>query len=724
MRILVTGGAGYLGCCLVPQLLERGHFVRLFDRFCFGEAPVESFRAHPNCELVRGDIRRLQESPDLLDGIEAISHLASLSNDPSCDLDPDMTTDVNQESTRELANQAVQHGVRRFVLASTCAVYGHGVFDILDEQSPTNPVSTFAASKLGAEKILLEMKSDAFEPVVARAATMFGWSPRMRFDLAINHMVGTAVCGNYISILGGGNQWRPFVHVRDAARALVLMLEAPAEMVSGDVFNVGTDVFNSRIGDLAQRVAKFFEGVRINAAKEDDDLRNYRVTFAKIRERLGFSCEYSVDEGICEVRDRIRELRLDPFADAHFNIKRMRQLLATPVDEGGEPAVARFIPLAQPVLDEKEETAVISALRSGWLTSGPQVQIFEKGFAEKVSAPHAVAVSSCTAALHLCLVHVGVKPGDEVITTPLNWASTGNTIINMGANIVFADVLPGTLNIDPRSVERAITERTKAIMPVHMAGQPCDLDEVYAVARRHHIPVIEDAAHALGAGYKGVPIGSYGDYTCFSFYAIKNITTMEGGAVTVKQAEDGERLRVLAGNGMQASAWQRYGRSAMPSPPEVVVPGYKYLMSNVSAAMGVEQLRKFAAFKASRQRLANMYRTVLEDVEEIRLLDVRNDVEHAWHLFIIRLNLNLLRKTRNEVAYALRRENVGTGFHFYGLHLHRYYREALGMKPEDLPEATAASYDVLSLPLYPLMTDKNCHEVIGALKKVLAHARK
>ena len=724
MRILVTGGGGYLGCRLVPILLERGHSVRLFDRFVFGRKPVSEIDASPQCEVIQGDIRRLQEFPALLEGIDAIAHLAGLANDPSCALDPEMTQDVNVESTRELASQAIQKGAKRFILTSACSVYGRGVFDLLDEQSPPNPVSTFGSSKLEAERVVLQMRGDHFEPVVARPATMYGYSPRMRFDLAINHMVAAAVRTGNIKVLGGGNQWRPFVHVDDAARALAMMLEAPAEKVSGEIFNVGSDEANLRIVDLARRVADAFEGVAIEVAKEDDDLRSWHVQFGKIRDTLGFECEKTIDDGIREVTEWLKQTAADPFAEIYFNVNRMKKLLATPVDEGGEPVAARFIPVAKPSIGPDEEQAVIDALRSGWITSGPHIQAFEKAFCETVSSPLAVAVSSCTAALHLCLAHLGLSPGDEVITSPLTWASVGNTIVNMGAKVVFADIDPATLNIDPAAVERVITERTRVIMPVHLAGQPCDLDPIYAVANKHGIPVVEDAAHALGASYKGIPIGAYGNYACFSFYAIKNITTMEGGVITTKSAEAADHLRLLALHGMRSSAYERYGRSAAAAPPEVVEPGYKYLMGNVSAAMGVVQLRRFPAFKAARRRLAHMYRAVLAGIDEISFPEIIEEVEHAWHLFIIRLKLDKLSKTRDEIVAALRRENVGTSINFYGIHLHQYYREVLGVKPEDLPAATAASYEVLSLPLHPGMTDKNVHEVVEALKKVLAHARR
>jgi len=722
MRVLVTGGGGYLGCHLVPMLLERGHTVRVLDRFCFGRAALEAIAGQSRCEVLEGDVRRLQEHPGLLDNVEAVVHLAGLANDPSCYLDEDMAFDINVESTVELARQALERGVRRFVFASSVSVYGHGVFDIVDEQSAARPVSTFARTKLAAEEALLELREGDFEPVVSRAATLFGWSPRMRFDLAINQMVATAVREGAIEVRGGGNQWRPFLHVRDAARAMALLIEAPREQVSGEVFNVGCDEFNVRVMDLAERVARAIGDVRLDRANDDEDLRRCRIRFAKIRDRLGFTPEYTIDDGIAEVRARLEDPAIDPAAPIYANATRLKELRAIPAEAGGEPIAARFIPLSKPSLGPEEEEAVLRALRSGWLTSGPQIAAFERAFADTVRAPRAIAVSSCTAALHLGLVALGVRPGDEVITSPINWASTGNTILNMGAKIVFVDVDPATLNLAPAQLEQAVTERTRVVMPVHMAGHPCDMDAVRAIAARHGLPVLEDAAHALGAAYKGRPIGAFDNLACFSFYAIKNITTMEGGMITLRDEEYEKTLRLLAANGMSATAWDRYSRSAVAAPPEVVLPGYKYVLNNVGAAMGLEQIKKFPAFKAARARLAMMYREVLGEVEEIILPEARGDIEHAWHLFIIRLRLDRLAKNRNEIAHALRRENIGTGVHFHGLHLHQYYRERLGMKPEDCPNATRVSHEIISLPLHPQLTEKDMRDIVAALKKVLAHA--
>ncbi len=722
MRVLVTGGAGYLGSHLVPMLLEEGHTVRVFDRFCFGETALEAVSGRPDCEIIHGDVRRLQESAGLLQGIDAVIHLAALSNDPSCALDEDMAEDVNVESTRELVNLSLQSSVKRFIYASTCSVYGQGAFEQLDELSPANPVSPYGATCLRAEQALLGMRNARFEPVVARLATLFGWSGRMRFDLAVNQMAAMALRTGTIQVFGGGSQWRPFLHVRDAARALLLLLHAP-EDVSGEIYNVGSDGLNFRIASLAEKIAAFFPNAALDTRRDDDDVRTFHVRFEKFAKAFQFEPEHTLADGVAELRARLDAEPIDPTADAYFNVHTMKRLLATPVGEGGEPMAPRLVPLYRPTLGPEEEETVVRTLRGGWLTSGARVPSFEKLLAETVGASSAVAVNSCTAALHLCLMRAGVGRGDEVILPPITWASTANTMFHMGAKPVFVDVLPDTLNIDPAAIEAAITDRTKAIMPVHLAGQPCDLDPIYAVARKHGIAVVEDAAHALGAAYKGKRIGEYGGHTCFSFYAIKNITTIEGGAVALKDPAETEWFHRMAMNGLGHSAWDRYGRSSSSQPVEVLEPGFKYHLNDVSAAIGIEQLRKFPSFRASRTRLARLYYSVLGEIDEIALPRVLAEVEHAWHLLIIRLRLDKLKRTRDEIRDELRRENIGTGLHFYGLHLHEFFQRQLGLKPEDLPNSTAASMDMISLPLYPLMEDKHIQQVVQALKKVLAHAK-
>jgi len=722
MRVLVTGGGGYLGCHLVPQLLDAGHEVSVFDRFVFGDDPLRGALGGRACEILRGDMRRMDTG--MLDGIESVIHLAGLSNDPSCDLDAEMAIDVNQSATRDLIAAAAAAQVRRMVLVSSCSVYGQGVVEALDEQSPTNPVSVYARTKLDSEQALVELAGDQMEWVVARPATLFGWSPRMRFDLAINQMVATAIRTKKINIYGGGKQWRPFVHVRDAARALHMMAEAPVETVGGEIFNLGTDETNIRIIDLAERIAGLLGGIELVVEKADDDTRTYNVRFEKIVDALGFTCEWPIDRGALEIRDQLKSSEIDPFSSRYFNVQRMKELLAEPVAEGGEPTAPRYIGLAPPSIGREEEEAVLDVMRSGWLTTGAKVSEFECAFADTVSAKHAVAVSSCTAALHVCLAQAGVGPGDEVITSPLTWPSTANTVVNMGAKLVLADVQRDTLNIDPDQIRAATTDKTKAIMPVHLAGQPCDMRGINAIAKEHGLAVVQDAAHALGATYRGTPIGGQSSPACFSFYPVKNITTIEGGMIALDDEAQAEELRLLANNGMSSLAWKRYSPDAAASPPEVVRPGFKYNMTNVSAAMGLVQLGKLSGFMLARRRLVRLYRSALAEVEEVSLPTVIDGVTHSCHLMIVRLDLSRLSKSRDEIALAMKQENVGTGVHFLAVHLHEYYRDRLGYTETDLPEATAASNAILSLPLHPGMSDKNVREVVDALKKVLSFSRK
>jgi dTDP-4-amino-4,6-dideoxygalactose transaminase len=259
-------------------------------------------------------------------------------------------------------------------------------------------------------------------------------------------------------------------------------------------------------------------------------------------------------------------------------------------------------------------------------------------------------------------------------------------------------------------------------MPVHLAGQPCDMAAIDAIAQEHGIPVIQDAAHALGAAYGGKPIGAQPSPACFSFYPVKNITTIEGGMIAVAGEAQADDLRLLANNGMSSLAWKRYGPDAAASPPEVIRPGFKYNMTNVSAAMGLVQLRKLDRFLSARRRLVRLYRAALAEIDEVSTPTVIDGVTHAWHLMMIRIDPSRVSKTRDEIAQALKQENIGTGVHFHALHLHEYYQERLGYEEHDLPEATAASRAILSLPLHPGMSDKNVREVVDALKKVLVYA--
>jgi perosamine synthetase len=382
-----------------------------------------------------------------------------------------------------------------------------------------------------------------------------------------------------------------------------------------------------------------------------------------------------------------------------------------------------FIPFHRPCIDQEEIDAVADTLRSGWLTMGPKTRAFEEAFAAAVEAPYAVAVSSATAGLHLGLDGLGVGPGDEVLVPTLTFASTAATVIHTGARPVLVDCEPDTLNLSAADAARKWTPRTKAIVPVHFAGHPCEMDAILALAREHATPVMEDAAHALPARYRGRRIGTLGDLTVFSFYATKNLTTGEGGMVTTRDEALGDRLRGRRLHGMTRDAWKRYSKEGSWR-YDVAYPGFKYNMTDMNAALGLVQLRRLPAMQAERQRIVAQYGAALGDVAAVELPTCKPEVEHAWHLFVIRLRLEQLRIGRDEFIQELTTAGIGTSVHFIPLHEHSYYRDVLGARAEDLPCATAEWQRTISLPLFPGLTPNDVERVADAVRGIACRHRR
>jgi dTDP-4-amino-4,6-dideoxygalactose transaminase len=376
------------------------------------------------------------------------------------------------------------------------------------------------------------------------------------------------------------------------------------------------------------------------------------------------------------------------------------------------------LPFSRPFLGDEEIEEAVAVLRSGWLTSGPRVQRFEREFAAYVGSPHAASLSSCTAALHVALLAHGIGPGDEVVTTPMTWPATANCIELVGARPVFVDVDPNTLQITRESVAPAITPRTRAILPVHFAGQACDLDGFAELARRHDLVVIEDAAHAAGTEYRGRRIGAGPNTACFSFHPAKNLTTAEGGMVTTPDAEIDARVRQLRFHGIDRDAAARHSGKA-PVRYETVVPGFKYNLTDLQAALGIHQLARLDGFIEQRAKLAALYRDALRDCPDATPLALDAETtRHAWHLFIVQLELERLRCDREEFAARLDAHGIATGLHFTAVHLHRYYRERYGHAPGSLPHSERADARVLSLPLFPGMDEADVARVCGAIRAV------
>ena len=380
------------------------------------------------------------------------------------------------------------------------------------------------------------------------------------------------------------------------------------------------------------------------------------------------------------------------------------------------------LPFSLPLIGEEEIAEVVDTLRSGWITTGPKVGRFEAEFAAAMSAPAAAALSSCTAALHTALAAGEVGPGDEVITTTLTFASTVNVIEHVGARPVLVDVEPDTLTIDPARVEAAITPRTRAIIPVHYAGHPAEMDPILELARARDLLVIEDAAHAVPASYRGRRIGSGPNPAAFSFYAIKNLTTGEGGMLT--GARDlVERARVLGLHGMSRDAWKRYGKGGSWR-YEITAPGFKYNMTDIQAALGLWQLRKLESFQQRRREVVAAYQEAFGAEDALELPVERPWVRHAWHLYVLRLRPGVLRIGRDQVIDQLAERNIGTSVHFIPVHVHPYYRDKYRYRAAAFPVAYHNFLRMLSLPLNPRLTHQDVADVIDAVRDVLEKFRR
>lgn len=389
--------------------------------------------------------------------------------------------------------------------------------------------------------------------------------------------------------------------------------------------------------------------------------------------------------------------------------------------DGGTPVRETMLPFGAPYFGAEEIAEVVDTLKSGWISTGPKTKQFEQEFAEYVGARYAIGLNSCTAGLHLSLVVLGIGPGDEVIVPSLTFGATANVVEHTGARPVLVDIDPVRLTIDPAAVERAITPRTKAIMAVHYAGMPCDLDALHALAERHDITVIEDAAHAIGTQYNGRIVGGLSPLTNFSFYANKNLSTAEGGMVTTNDAELEQKLRVYHLHGLSRDAWKRYHTKEF-SLSEIVAPGYKYNMTDVQASLGIHQLRKQEAFIARREEIASFYDEAFSELEGLvwtqpRPHDGLN--RHVLHLYPILIDVKQLTVNRNRVLSALLAENIGVSMHFYPLHEMPYYRETYGYAPHDFPNAHWVGETEISLPVQPQITDSDAMDVVEAVKKVL-----
>ncbi len=377
-----------------------------------------------------------------------------------------------------------------------------------------------------------------------------------------------------------------------------------------------------------------------------------------------------------------------------------------------------FLLFHKPFISEEEVNEIVDTVRSGWLSMGPKTIRFEQEYSNYINVKHSIAVSSWTAAGHLTLEAFGIKAGDEVIVPTMTFPATAEIVCYFGAKPVIVDVDPDTLNISLEEIEKHITPKTRAIIPVHYGGQPCDMDEIHEIAKIHNLRVMEDAAHSLPAVYKGKKVGSISEVTCFSFYATKTLSTGEGGMVCTNDEEIAERVKIMRLHGINRDAWKRYSENGSWY-YEVVAPGYKYNFTDLQASLGLPQLKKVDYMWESRKRISKKYTAELKDNRYIQLHTVKQDRESSWHLYPIRLNLEMLTINRAQFIEEMKKLNVGAGVHFMPVHQHLYYKDTFNLDDRDFPVAAAAFPRLISLPIYPGMADHHVDRVIEVLTTLL-----
>jgi dTDP-4-amino-4,6-dideoxygalactose transaminase len=381
-----------------------------------------------------------------------------------------------------------------------------------------------------------------------------------------------------------------------------------------------------------------------------------------------------------------------------------------------------FLVFGSPLIGDDEKREVLDCLETGWLGTGPKVARFEREFCSYAQARHAVAVNSCTAAIHLSLLAAGVGPGDEVVTTALTFCSTVNAIIHAGARPVLADVNPQTFNIDPEEVEARITPRTKVLLPVHFAGRPCDMEALVAIAQRHGLILIEDCAHAIETTYRGQHAGTFGRFGCFSFYATKNLATGEGGMVLTSEASSADRVKVLALHGMSKDAWRRFSDEGYKH-YQVHECGYKYNMMDIQAALGIHQLKRVEDNWRRRAEVWSRYQQELRDLPLVLPVAPEDDTRHGYHLYTVLVDRERARISRDDFLTAMTAENIGVGVHYQSIPIHPYYRQHFGWRPEDYPNSFRIGEQTVSLPLSAKLGERDVTDVVNAVRRVLKDRR-
>ena len=727
--IVVTGGAGFIGSELVRQLASRGHEVVALDNLVNGRRENLAEVVSERVRLVVADVRDPEMMAHVLRGAEVVFHLACLGVRHSIH-SPQENHEVNAGGTLTLLSAARAAGVKRFVHVSSSEIYGPARSVPMSEDHPAMPMTVYGAAKLAGEGYARAFhRTYGYPTIVVRPFNAYG--PRSHHEgdsgEVIPKFLLRCLAGSPMVIFGDGAQTRDFTYVGDIGNGILLAGFEDAAV--GETINLGCGT-ETTIDDLAALVAEVVGrgGARVaHDAERPGDVRRLYADTAKAQRLLGFRPTVSLREGLSRLKEWYSKLDRPVEALLAEEIVHNWQ----PTDTGRAPGGRPRIPVARPLLGEAEVAAIRRPIRSGWVTQGPEVAALEREFAEYTGAEYACAVSSCTAALHLALLAVGVGPGDEVITASHSFIATANSIRYCGATPVFVDIEPATFNIDPALIERVITPRTRAILCVHQVGMPCDMAAILRIARRHALPVIEDAACATGSEIqwegRWEKIGRpHGDIACFSFHPRKLLTTGDGGMLTTSSETFDRQFRLWRQHGMSVSDVQRHAASTVAFESYVAL-GYNYRMTDIHAAVGRVQLSRLAAGVERRRSLAARYASLLAGRSGVGLPAEPEHARSNWQSYSVRLSSGC---DQRRVMQVMLDEGVVTRRGVMCAHREPAYPKgtwSCGVPAGScdcppgtcgrLRESELAQEETIVLPLFLEMTTEEQNTVVAALAR-------
>ncbi len=765
-KILITGGTGSFGYTAVEHFLQRGvQNIIIYSRDEYKQHLMRNQFNDERLQFVIGDVRDKERLLEATRHVDIIIHAAAMKHIDICEQNPGEAYKTNVQGSRNVTEAALHNNVSLSInLSADKAVYPAGVYgrtkadserifldantQALIQGKPSRFVSLRYSNVLGSRGSVVEI----FEEKLNRGETISVLNENM-IRLIVTQPQIIALVQYTMQHAVGGETFlieSPVLKISDLAYAMKEKIgkgnvEIKQELREGEKYDA-----TLLSGDESQRTIvspenyliifpkngllprEAFTAMHGSTLFQKGEYGTHNARYATQKEVITMIYGTPSEKPQTEAQQRQKQSESKKQYEQHEPLKEQLKrhpskddstsnelITEKPALEGGTPVRDTFLPYATQWIGEEEKREILSVLDSGWLTTGPKVKQFEDDFARYVGAKYAIALNSGTAALHCCVGALDIKPGDEVITTPFTFLATANVIVYMGATPVLVDIDPVTCNINPTEIRKKITPRTKAIIPVHYGGQPCNMDEINNIAKEHNLAVIEDAAHALSAEYKKKRIGALSDMAIFSFHPVKNITTAEGGMITTNDEHLAKLCVMHRTHGITKEAMEKYGKNADWG-YDMQRLGHRYNMTEFQAALGVAQLKKLDRFQNRREEIVAQYDTAFADLPLI-LPQVSPDVKNAWHLYYIRIKPGTLRVDRNHIIKALKAENLGVNVHYIPIHLHSYYHKNYGFKKGDFPQSEGVYDTIITLPLFPKMTERDVQDVIEGVRKVIIY---